>query len=120
MECCWSTRTVPLSCGNKPGTNRKAKPKRKPGDRYDSHAFGAAINRAIKIANRERLKVDPSAELLPNWHPNQLRHLVATEIRRQFGLEAAQVALGHSRADVTQVYAERDMTKAAAVIRMIG
>lgn len=113
-------RTVPLSCGNKPGSNRKTKPKRQPGERYDSHAFGAAITRAIKTANRERQKVDPSTELLPNWHPNQLRHLVATEIRRQFGLEAAQVALGHSRADVTQIYAERDMTKAADVIRMFG
>ena len=42
------------------------------------------------------------------------------EIRRQFGLEAAQVALGHARADVTQVYAERDMALAAEVMRKIG
>ena len=46
------------------------------------------------------------------WHPNQLRHNFATLARRQYGLEAAQVALGHSRADVTQVYAERDLTLA--------
>ena len=45
---------------------------------------------------------------VPHWHPNQLRHTFATEVRRTHGLEAAQAALGHSKADVTQVYAERD------------
>ena len=29
-------------------------------------------------------------------------------MRRRFGLEAAQVALGYERADVTQVYAEKN------------
>lgn len=38
-----------------------------------------------------------------HWHPNQLRHSFATRVRRAHGLEAAQVLLGHSRADVTQV-----------------
>jgi integrase len=46
---------------------------------------------------------------VPHWHPNQLRHNFATLARRQFGSEAAQVVLGHSRADMTQVYAERDL-----------
>ena len=54
------------------------------------------------------------------WHPNQIRHTVATEVRAKFGLEAAQVLLGHSRADVTQTYAERDMAKAPEVARKIG
>ena len=31
------------------------------------------------------------------WSPNQLRHAAATEVRKQFGLEAAQIILGHSR-----------------------
>jgi site-specific recombinase XerC len=44
----------------------------------------------------------------PHGHPNQLRHAHATEVRKRFGLEAAQVALGHETADLTQVYAERD------------
>ena len=39
--------------------------------------------------------------------PNQIRHPYATRIRREYGLEAAQVLLGHSKADVTQLYAER-------------
>ena len=54
------------------------------------------------------------------WHPHQLRHLRATEVRKQFGLEAAQVTLGHTRADVTQVYAERNSELATRVAREMG
>jgi site-specific recombinase XerC len=54
------------------------------------------------------------------WSPNQLRHAAATEIRQRFGLEAAQVVLGHSRADVTQVYAERDNGLAAKIMSEVG
>jgi integrase len=57
---------------------------------------------------------------IPNWHPNQIRHTVGTEVRAKYGLEAAQCLLGHSRADVTQTYAERDMKQAADVARKIG
>ena len=57
---------------------------------------------------------------IPNWHPNQIRHSVATEIRSKFGLEASQVLLGHARADVTQTYAERYMRLAADIARKIG
>ena len=66
--------------------------------------------------NRGRNGDDP----LPKWSPNQLRHSAATEIRRQFGLETAQVALGHAAADITQVYAERDLVLAVEVMRKIG
>lgn len=54
------------------------------------------------------------------WKPNQLRHAAGTAIRQKFGIEAAQVILGHARADVTQVYAERDWSKAADVMKAIG
>ncbi|MBA3485154.1 MAG: tyrosine-type recombinase/integrase, partial [Pirellulales bacterium] len=54
------------------------------------------------------------------WAPNQLRHSFATRVRKAFGLEAAQVALGHSSAAVTQVYAERDMAKGVQVAKAIG
>jgi integrase len=54
------------------------------------------------------------------WGVNRLRHSAATEIRAKFGLEAAQVLLGHASADVTQVYAERDAELARTVIRQIG
>jgi len=43
-----------------------------------------------------------------------------TAIRRQFGLEAAQVTLGHASADVSQIYAERDLSLAEKIMRKIG
>ena len=49
-----------------------------------------------------------------------LRDTAATEIRSKFGLEAAQVTLGHSNANVTQIYAERDLSKAAEIMRQVG
>ena len=55
-----------------------------------------------------------------DWHPHRLRHNYATNVRREFGLEAAQILLGHSKADITQIYAERDMSRAATVAAKIG
>lgn len=54
------------------------------------------------------------------WHPNQLRHAFATRVRKAHGLEAAQVLLGHTRADVTQVYAERNEGLAATIAASVG
>jgi len=88
--------------------------------RYDTRSYGHAIQRRVARINRDRQKVDADAELLPHWSPNQLRHAAATEIRQQFGLEAAQVALGHSNANVTQIYAERDMGLANRVMEQVG
>ena len=87
---------------------RKRHPKRVPRDRYTRDSYRRAVHRACDKAGVER------------WSPNRLRHSAATEIRRQFGLEAAQVVLGHAKADVSQVYAERDLAKAAEVMRKIG
>jgi len=101
-------RKTPISCGNRPGSNRKRRPKRAAGDRYDTHAYRRSIHRACDKAAVDR------------WSPNRLRHAAATEIRKRFGLEAAQVTLGHAAADVTQVYAERDLAKASSVMQEIG
>jgi len=54
------------------------------------------------------------------WAPNRLRHSRATEIRERYGLEAAQAVLGHSRGDVTLIYAERDIEKAARIMAEVG
>ena len=95
-------RKTPLSCGNRPGTNRKRRPKRKPGERYNTTSYRRAIHRAVDLVNRERKKQAAGSgtkpELLQKWGPNRLRHSAATEIRRKFGLEAAQVTLGHAQA----------------------
>lgn len=87
---------------------RKAKPKRAPRLRYDKDSYGRAVRRACLKAG------------IPVWSPNRLRHSLATRVRQSFGLEAAQVILGHSKADVTQVYAERNRDLAEQVMREIG
>lgn len=78
------------------------------GDHYTKDSYGRAVRRGALKAGVER------------WSPNRLRHAAATEIRREFGLEAAQVVLGHSSADITQVYAERDQVLAETVARKCG
>jgi integrase len=89
---------------------RQPKPnaKRVPRLRYDKRTYNTAIERACTKAG------------VPRWHPNQLRHTTATRIRRLYSLEAAQVVLGHAKADVTQVYAERDLSKAHEIMGQIG
>jgi integrase len=77
-------------------------------DRYDRRAYRQAIVRACERAG------------VPAWSPLQLRHTAATAIRARYGLEAAQVVLGHARADVTQVYAARDEGRARAIMDAIG
>src|SRR5262249_27495914 len=106
----------------------KARPEKQPGEQYtresytraiamatqraDQAARQAAEDAAAEAAGRELVKVPKSLpaarqaeRFVPHWCPLQLRHNHATEVRRRYGLEAAQVMLGHSRADVTQVYA---------------
>ncbi len=73
-----------------------------------------------------RLGVEGWKELLAwqkshRWSPNRLRKNAGTEIRRLFGLEASQLALGHSSAVVTDsVYAERDMNKMIDIFGKVG
>ncbi len=76
--------------------------------RYDRESYTRAIARAAKRAGVDQ------------WSPNRLRHTYATIIRKRYGLEAAQILLGHSKADVTQIYAERDLQKAEDVVREVG
>jgi len=138
-----AARKTPLSCGNRPGTNVVAAPRRKPGTHYTVDSYRRAVERACDkafpppapLARREgetvahwmlRLTPHQKAEL-KSWrrahrfHPYQLRHTVATQIRRQFGLEAAQLALGHASAMITDaVYAERDAARVIEVMQRVG
>jgi hypothetical protein len=43
-------RQTPLSCGNRPGTNRKRKPKRAPGKQYTAESYRRTIHRACDKA----------------------------------------------------------------------
>jgi len=79
-----AARKTPLKYGNRPGSNRKARPKRSPAQKYSTGAYRRAISRAVAKANEARKKsANPGAkvDLLENWSPNRLRHTAATEIR---------------------------------------
>jgi len=128
-------RVTPLSCGNRPGTNRiKGKPKRGLKDRYTPASYLYAVYYACdKAFPHPKLGKIPAKQLTEKqkrqlkkwrrehrWHPHQLRHNAATQLRKEFGIEAARVVLGHRSAEVTEIYAELDEAKAAAIMAKVG
>jgi len=132
-----ATRRTPMSPSHQT-RKRKTNPRRKPGEKYTTASYGAAIRKACEKAfemprelrnvstklpatEREQLKAKARAWREEHcWHPHQLRHTAATEIRRTFGIEAAQVVLGHASLNVTEVYAERDRKLAEEVMQQLG
>jgi hypothetical protein len=57
---------------------------------------------------------------LPAWHPHQLRHTKATQIRREAGLDTARAVLGHRSPSTTEIYAELDLGRAVELMERIG
>lgn len=137
-----AARKTPLSCGNRPGTKRRRKPRTQPGNRYTTNSYRQAIRYAcdqafpppppigrlpdetavawiarLSVAQRQELKAWRKAH---SWHPHQLRHNAATRLRKEFGIEAARVVLGHRSAGVTEIYAEIDHLRAADVMGRVG
>jgi len=84
---------------------KKKEPKKLPGDCYTVTSYRRAVARACEKAS------------VPKWHPHQLRHNAATNIRKQHGIEIARIILGHSTAFTTEIYAEQ---LAVEVIAKIG
>lgn len=89
-------------------SRKKAAPKRVPGETYHPHAYAGAVAHAC-----EKVRI-------PRWHPNQLRHLFASEVRKTHGVEAAGAVLGHTRMSATEVYAARDEQLAVRVAQQMG
>jgi integrase len=93
----------------------KRRPKKQPGERYDTksyfHAVRYAIERAVEagVLTREQY-----------WHPHQLRHNYATVVRRSKGLDAARALLGHRTVSQTAEYAELDASLAGVVAAELG
>jgi integrase len=87
---------------------KKENPKKKPGDRYTQQSYAKAIALGCRKAGIER------------WGPNRIRHSFATRVRQQFGLDAAQVALGHKHAKITEVYAERTTGDIEKIAKELG
>lgn len=85
-----------------------ARPRKKPGDRYQPQSYARAVVRACKRAGVER------------FHPHTLRHSAATRLVAEFGWEIARIILGHRSVDVTRIYAEDDVAKAIDAARKAG
>lgn len=128
-------------------SRKKKHPKKRPGDRYDVSSYRRAVSRACAIAFplpknlapvvkadgrpetteewRARLTSDEIKAVRAwrrrhHWHPHQLRHNAATNLRKEYGVELARIILGHSTAFTTEIYAETDRHKAMDVMREIG
>jgi integrase len=122
------SKVPPSQANRKP----KAKPRRAPRDHYTVSSYDQSVGNAVVAANKARAcaackDLAPEARCeacqaaaVPHWHPNRLRHTKATEIRREAGIDAARAVLGHRSPAITEVYAELDMDKAAAVMERIG
>lgn len=102
----------------------KKRPRRKPGNCYDVASYRRAIERGCDRAfpvpvglSDVEIKDWRNAH---RWHPHQLRHNAATRLRKEFGLDAARLILGHRSAAVTETYAEVDQSRAAEVMARVG
>lgn len=78
------------------------------GTKWKPQAYGLAIRNAAEEAD------------VPHWSPNQLRHTAGTQIRREHGLEGAQVMLGHAHMSVTEIYAEKNLALAIEIAEKVG
>ncbi len=105
-----AARKTPLRGSHRRAAARKRKPhpKWQPAEHYTTASYRRAIQRACVKAG------------VPSWHPNQLRHNRATELRRQYGIEVARVVLGHRSAATTEIYTEADRQRAASVMGEVG
>jgi integrase len=137
-----AARKTPPFCGNRPGTNVQQSPLRQPGLRHTPEALAKAVYAACDKAfpppppfgRREkeacrawmkRLSSEEKQQLIAwrkahRFHPHQLRHMCATKLRREYGLDAVQGQLGHRTVAAALLYAERDMDAARRIIEEVG
>jgi len=87
---------------------RKRNPRKSPGLKYTTQTYGRAIRYACGKAGIEV------------WSPNQLRHAAATRIRRDHGIEASRIILGHRSLNVTEIYAEVDTKQIRDIVKKVG
>lgn len=86
---------------------RAAKPSRlRP--HYSTGSYGQAISYAFETAFKQGVEI-------PQWSPNQLRHAIATEIRKTLGQQQAQLWLGHQHLSTTGIYAEKQVSELIGV-----
>lgn len=107
---CFSPREVWEAAGKRFNPNAR----KKPGKHYTTQSYGHALSKALAKAKRQGVEI-------PHWHLHQLRHLVATEVQAELGIEAARAILGHKSSDITSiVYAHADLLVAAEAAAKLG
>lgn len=111
MDETWAQRSedrkTPMSCGNRPGTNRKQHPMITPGKMYLSTSLCNAVKRACRRAG-----VKPFA-------PYDLRRSAATRVRATLSKEAAKLLLGHVSTDTTDIYLLEEVQESMKVARQL-
>lgn len=95
---------TPSQARRRPKRNRR----RPPREHYTVGSYRRAITRACDDAE------------VPHWTPHRLRHNCGTRLRKEYGIEAARVVLGHRSAAITEVYAEVDHAKAMQIMAEVG
>lgn len=89
-------------------TRRVKNPRKSPGERYTEQSYAKAIAKGCEKAGVKR------------WGPNRIRHSFATRVRKEFGLDAAQTALGHQHAKITEVYAEQSVERIEEIAKRLS
>jgi integrase len=108
-----AARKTPKGQGNTRGSNRKANPKKQPGDAYTTDSYRNAVLAAIERANADDKKVQ-------RFTPHRLRHTAATRIRKEIGLDAARAVLGERSLGMADEYAEIDAKLAENAMAKFG
>ncbi len=83
------------------------------GDRYTTESYYRAVQYGL-------VKAAAAGVIIPHWFNHQLRHAGGTAVRRDHGVEAAQVVLGHAKIDATELYAETNLKLAKELAQKAG
>jgi integrase len=102
----WNEEQIRLS-GKKPAFV-KLNVLKPPRECYDDHSYAQAVRRACRRAG------------IDEWTPGRLRHNAGTNIRAEYGAEAAKLVLGHKHLNTTEIYAEKDRAKYAKIMSKLG
>lgn len=88
----FTNRKTPLSCGNRPGTNRREHPMIEPGDHYQRNSFYSAVQRACKRSGVKAFSL------------YDVRRASITDIDAALGRDEAYRLTGHADPDTTDIY----------------
>lgn len=86
------------------------------------NSYRRAIDYGFSAVAPKVLKGDARKQWVKEnrFNPHRLRHNAATFLRRQFGVELAQIVLGHSTLAATLIYAEQNEKAAIAAMARVG